>query len=311
MGYPESAHSLKLGVVLPEAEQVVRWSELRRMVLAAEAVGFDSVWVCDHLLIQNPGCEPIGPWELWSTLSAIAAVTETIELGSLVAATSFHAPPMLAKKASTVDEISDGRLILGLGAGWNQIEYRAFGYPYDHRVSRFEEAFTIIRRLLAGETVSWHGKYYQIEECTLLPRSARSDGGPPLLVGSIGPRMLGITLPFVDLWNVWYSDFGNSVTGLLPVLEKLDAACELAGRDPSTLGRTAAVLVRAPKNCGQPSVADDPVANPPITGTPAVVAERLAEFADAGLQHLQLVLDPITTESIQWCGDVIRALRTE
>ncbi|HET7646904.1 MAG TPA: LLM class flavin-dependent oxidoreductase, partial [Candidatus Limnocylindria bacterium] len=132
---------LKVGVQLPEVERVVRWPEMREMILTAERIGLDSIWVGDHLLYRDDGLPPRGPWEAWSTLAAIAAITERVELGPLVAATSFHNPAMLAKKAATVDEISGGRLILGLGAGWNEPEYRAYGFPFDHRVSRFEEAF--------------------------------------------------------------------------------------------------------------------------------------------------------------------------
>ena len=118
------------------------------MARAAEEAGFDSVWVGDHLLYDLPGGATRGPWEAWTSLAALAAATERVEIGPLVASTSFHAPAMLAKQAATVDAISNGRLILGLGAGWNEREYRAFGFPYDHRVSRFEEAFTVIRTLL-------------------------------------------------------------------------------------------------------------------------------------------------------------------
>src|SRR5664279_2234644 len=119
------------------------------MARAIEAVGFDAVWVGDHLLYRWDGiAEARGPWECWTMLAAIAAVTSRITLGPLVASTSFHAPAMLAKQAATVDEISGGRLILGLGAGWNETEYAAFGFPFDHRIGRFEEAFTIIRTCL-------------------------------------------------------------------------------------------------------------------------------------------------------------------
>src|SRR5688500_17161810 len=141
--------ALKIGIQLPEVERTVRWSEQREMAELADRIGLDSIWVGDHLLYRDDGKPTRGPWEAWSLLAALAAVTERVEIGPLVASTSFHAPAMLAKKAATVDEISDGRLILGLGAGWNRPDYDAFGFPYDHRVSRFEEAFTIIRELLA------------------------------------------------------------------------------------------------------------------------------------------------------------------
>ena len=135
-----------------------------------------------------------GPWEVWTILAAIAASTSRIRLGPLVASTAFHAPAMLAKLAATVDEISGGRLILGLGAGWNETEFRAFGFPFDHRVDRFEEAFTIVRTLLRDGAIDFDGRYFQARDCELRPGPTRP-GGPPLLIGSRGPRMLRITLP--------------------------------------------------------------------------------------------------------------------
>ena len=140
---------LNVGVQLPEVEREVRWPDLRAMAVRAEELGFDSVWIGDHLLYRPPGDDRArGPWEAWTLLAAIAAVTTRVTLGPLVAATAFHAPAMLAKQAATVDEISGGRLVLGLGAGWNETEFAAFGFPFDHRISRFDEAFTIVRTLL-------------------------------------------------------------------------------------------------------------------------------------------------------------------
>lgn len=135
---------MKIGIQLPEVEWEVPFPEYLAMARAAEDVGFDSIWVGDHLLYDLPA-GPRGPWEAWTTLAAIAAITDRVELGPLVASTSFHAPTMLAKQAATVDAASEGRLIVGLGAGWNRREYEAFGFAYDRRVSRFEEAFTVIR----------------------------------------------------------------------------------------------------------------------------------------------------------------------
>ena len=160
---------------------------------AAEAEGFDSIWMGDHLLYDLPNGEVRGPWEVWTALAALACVTERVELGPLVASTSFHPPAMLAKLAGTVDAVSSGRLILGLGAGWNQREYAAFGIPYDKRVSRFEEAFTIIRELLRTGRSDFHGVYYDVDDCVLDPSPVRL-GGPPLMLGSISPRMLRIGL---------------------------------------------------------------------------------------------------------------------
>ncbi len=174
---------LRVGLQLPEVERDVRWPEYAAMSRAAENAGFDSIWLGDHLLYRGDGREERGPWEAWTLLAALAAVTGRVRLGPLVACASFHPPGLLAKMASTVDEVSGGRLVLGLGAGWNETEYRAFGLPYDRRVSRFEEAFAIVRRLLAGERVTLEGRHWQARDAVLLPRPARR---VPLMVGSNG-----------------------------------------------------------------------------------------------------------------------------
>ena len=191
---------LLVGIQLPEVEWEVPFPELIRMAQTAEQVGFDSVWLGDHLL-YDLAVGPRGPWEVWTSLAALAASTERVLLGPLVASAGFHEPTMLAKQAATVDAISGGRLILGLGSGWNEREYRAFGLPFDHRVSRFAEAFTIIRTLLVDGAIDFAGEYYRAENCVLHPRASRP-GGPQLMVGSVRPRMLSITLPYVDAWNV-------------------------------------------------------------------------------------------------------------
>src|SRR4051794_11797089 len=159
------------------------------MARAAEEVGFDSIWLGDHLLYGQP---ERGPWEAWTLLSALAPVTERVKLGPLVACAGFHPPGLIAKMAATIDHVSGGRFVLGLGAGWNEAEFRAFGIPFDHRVSRFEESFAIVRGLLAGERVTLNGRYCQADDAVLLPPPERR---PPLMVGSNRPRMLGITLP--------------------------------------------------------------------------------------------------------------------
>lgn len=288
---------MKVGVQVPEVEYVVRWAELRQMAETAEAIGLDSIWAGDHLLYRDDGHPSRGPWEAWSTLAAIAAVTHRVEIGPLVAATSFHNPAMLAKKAATLDEISGGRLVLGLGAGWNEPEYRAYGFPFDHRVSRFEEAFTIIRTLLRDGRCDFRGSYYTIENCELLPSGPRP-GGPPLMVGSEGPRMLGITLPHVQSWNAWFTWFGNTPEGYRPLRDKVDAACRTAGRDPAGVERTVALFVSFPGAQGRQSGDFTRPDVEPIPGDPASLAAALRAFAAEGVAHVQLVLDPITVETV-------------
>jgi alkanesulfonate monooxygenase SsuD/methylene tetrahydromethanopterin reductase-like flavin-dependent oxidoreductase (luciferase family) len=299
------AKRMKIGVQLPEVERPVSWPEVREMAVTAEAVGFDSLWVGDHLLYRAES-GTTGPWEAWSMLAAIGAVTESIQIGPLVAATSFHNPAMLAKKAVTVDEISDGRLILGIGAGWNRTEYDAFGFPFDHRASRFEEAFTIIRTLLTEGSIDFDGTYYTLRECELVP-PARPEG-IPLMIGSEGPRVLRATLPHVDMWNAWFAWFGNTPEGAARSIASMDVACREAGREPAEIEKTVTVLVGAPGGTGQPQGSPGRKNAFPIGGSHAEVAEGLAAFAAVGVDHLQLVVDPITVASIDWLGGVLEAL---
>jgi alkanesulfonate monooxygenase SsuD/methylene tetrahydromethanopterin reductase-like flavin-dependent oxidoreductase (luciferase family) len=300
---------LKVGLQLPEVERVVRWRELLDMARLAEDGGFDSLWYGDHLLYREPGAPARGPWEAWTVLAGLAAATSRVEIGPLVACTAFHNPAILAKKAATLDEISGGRLILGLGAGWNEVEFRAYGIPFDARVARFEEAFTIIRTLLREGAIDFHGRYYQTPECELVPRGPRA-AGPPLMVGSIGERMLRITAPHVDSWNAWYVWYGNRAEGLPKLNEAVDAACRDVGRDPRTLERTVAVLVqlgggRGRESGGRSERSEDVE---PLEGSPEQLADALRAFERAGIAHVQVVLDPITTDSIKEFTRTLRQL---
>jgi probable F420-dependent oxidoreductase len=299
---------LKVGVQLPEVEREVRWNEILDMVRAIEDLGYDSMWFGEHLLYRWSDREPRGPWEAWSMLAAIAAVTSRVEFGPLVACTNFHNPAILAKRSATIDEISGGRFILGLGAGWNEAEFRAFGIPFDHRIDRFEEAFTIIRTLLREGAIDFEGTWYSARDCELLPRGPRP-GGPPLMIGSNGERMLRITAPFVDSWNSWYADTGNSPAGVAPLAAKVDAACSGAGRDPAAVERTVAVLVQLPGGVGR-TMGDtsDVQAVKPLEGSVAEMAEALRAYARAGIGHVQLVIDPITRESIERFAPVLAEL---
>ena len=303
----ERRRPLKVGLQLPEVERVAPWRDLANMARAAEAVGFDSLWVGDHLLYRNRDEEPKGPWEAWSLLAGLAAITERVEIGPLVACTAFHNPAMLAKKADTIEEMSGGRLILGLGAGWNEPEFRAFGYPFDHRIARFAEALTIIRGLLRDGYVDFEGTYYKARDCELRPRGPRP-GGPPLMIGSEGPRMLRLALPHVASWNAWYAWFGNQPAGLAPLRAKVDAACVEAGVDPARIERTCAALIALEGAGGRPSGNTANRGVSPLTGTAGELAESLRAYAAAGISHLQLVLDPNTVESIEAFAPVLELL---
>jgi alkanesulfonate monooxygenase SsuD/methylene tetrahydromethanopterin reductase-like flavin-dependent oxidoreductase (luciferase family) len=298
---------LKVGIQLPEVEREVRWPELLDMIRAIEDLGFDSIWLGEHLLYRWPDRGPRGPWEAWTMMAAIAATTTRVVFGPLVACTNFHNPALLAKQATTIDEISGGRLVLGVGAGWNETEFRAFGFPYDHRVDRFKEAFTVIRTLLQEGAIDFDGRWYQVRDCELLPRGPRA-GGPPLMIGSNGPQMLRATLPHVQSWNSWFSDIGNRPAGVPALRDRVDEACREVGRDAAEVERTVAVLVRLPGGDGrlQGEYAKDEA--PPVEGTPAEMAELLRGFATEGIAHVQLVVDPITLDSIRALEPVLSEL---
>jgi alkanesulfonate monooxygenase SsuD/methylene tetrahydromethanopterin reductase-like flavin-dependent oxidoreductase (luciferase family) len=284
--------SVRVGVQLPEVEREVRWPEYVAMARAAEESGYDSIWLGDHLLYRGDGREERGPWEVWTLLAALAGVTARVRLGPLVACASFHPPGLIAKMAATVAEISGGRFVLGLGAGWNEAEYRAFGLPYDHRVSRFEESFEIVRRMLAGERVTLDGRFWQAHDLVLLPRPA---GRVPILIGSNGERMLSIALPHVDWWNTWYAGYGNTVEGFEALNAQITAAAARAGRNPEEVRRSAAVLVELePDAVRRPSSDEDvlPVA-------PNELPAHLARLEAAGADEAILILRPITEASIR------------
>ena len=291
----------RVGVQLPEVERFVPWPEYLDLARRVEAAGYDSIWVGDHLLYDLPGGLTRGPYEAWTTLAAIAAVTERVEIGPLVASTSFHSPAMLAKQAATVDAISRGRLILGLGAGWNRREYDAFGFPYDRRVSRFEEAMAIIVPLLRSGRTTFHGEFYDVEDCVLDPRPVR-EGGPPIMLGSTSPRMLSIGLPVVDSWNIWWSLYDNSVERFAETKEQVDSVMP-EGRQVEA---TAAVLVSLPGAEGR--LMGDTYDARVRTVTPDDLGDHVQGLATAGATHLQLVLDPITAESVDVVAEALADL---
>jgi probable F420-dependent oxidoreductase len=276
--------------------QRVGFSEIKELALAAEAVGFDSFWLPDHFVYRPHEPDQLGCWEVFTFLSALAGVTSTIVLGPLVAATSFRNPALLAKMADALDEISGGRFILGLGAGNWEPEHTAFGYPFDHRVGRFEEAIQIIAPLLRAGTVDFHGRYYETNACVLRPRGP-SPSGPPIWVGTRGERMLRIAARHADAYNAIWPVTLAQVTAQR---ERMVAACAAVGRDPATFDLTAGTFVHLPEN-GR--TADDDRA---ISGTYEEIAAQLRAFADAGVRHLIVDFRPdISVQAIEEFGRVL------
>jgi len=299
--------ALKVGIELPIAERrgrddVPSWAVITEMALAAEAVGFDSLWIEDHLLLRPDGEPPQGLWDGWSILCGLAAITSRITLGSFVTCTAFRNPALLAKMADTLDEISGGRFVLGLGAGWNETDFLAFGYPYDHLVGRFEEAITIVHGLLRDGAIDFEGRYHQARDGVLQPRGP-TPSGPPIMIGASGERMLQLTARYADIWN----GACTSPERVAPLRDRIDAACQSVGRDPTTLGRSVAVLVDFTGGQGIPA-SFNPARLPPISGTPTQLADALHGFASEGVSHVQLTPLPMTVESVRALAPVLDIL---
>jgi probable F420-dependent oxidoreductase len=293
---------LRVGIQLPEVERVVRWPEYAAMARAAEEVGFDSLWVGDHLLYRDDGTPERGPWDAWTLLAGLAVVTERVGIGPLVACTAFHRPGVLARVAAAVDEVSGGRLVVGLGAGWNETEFTAFGIPFDDRLVRFTEALEIIRRLLAGERVTYSGTYESVNDAVLLPPPARR---PPIMIGAIRTRTLEVAIPYVDAWNTWYEWYGNTPDGFAAASRRVDEMARSAGRDPQAILRSACVLVVLDRDAGERPIVDKA---PPLEGSPEAVAEFLRDLAAAGADEAILVASPINESSIRVLGDALALL---
>lgn len=290
---------LRVGVQLPEVERDVRWPEYVAIARAAEEVGFDYLGLGDHLLYRGDGRPERGPWDAWTMLSGLATVTSRVRLGPLVACLGFHAPGIMARMAAAVDEISGGRLVLGVGAGWNRAEFRAFGLPYEARASRFEEAFEIVRRLLAGERVTSAGRHWRVEDAVLLPRPARR---PWLMVGSTGARVLRAALPHVDSWNTWYDHTGNTPEGFARANATVSSIAEESGRRAGEIERSVCVLVVLDRRAGERPVREGIV---PLEGPMERIAAGLRELAEAGADEAILVLSPITERSVRDLGEAL------
>jgi probable F420-dependent oxidoreductase len=300
----------KIGLFVPHFEQPwngssLRWADIAAIAQRAEEVGFDSFWLPDHLLFRFPQVHQQGAWDAWSLLAALAATTQAIEIAPLVACSSFRNPALIAKMAATVDEISGGRLILGLGAGWHEPEYVAFGFPYDHRVSRFAEALQIISTLLRTGHVDFEGSYYTARDCELRPRGPRP-GGPPILIGGSGDRMLRLAAGHGDAWN---ADRQNDITAVQALNARVDAACHDVGRDPATLSRVIGIqvdLLNASRQAMQPR--QWVMAPWPLTGTPEELAAQIRRYAEARVEHMMVWIDPVSVAGIEAFAPVLEVL---
>ena len=291
---------MKIGLMLPLGEsEAGGWTNLRALALAAEEHGLDSVWGADHLIFRDDG-ETEGIHECWTVLTAIAAITERVEIGPMVLALPFRNPALTAKMAAELDEVSGGRLILGLGCGWHEPEFDAFGYPFDHRVSRFEEGMRILAPLLREGAVTFEGEYHRAVDAELLPRPVRPNG-PPLLIAGKQPRMLGLVAEYADQWNAAWFGPPAGADELRKRITNLRAALDEAGRDPATLEMTAGIFVAFGGADDAPDTA--------IRGTVEEVAEELAGYAELDVRHLITHLWPRTPDAVRQLAEAAALAR--
>jgi FMNH2-dependent dimethyl sulfone monooxygenase len=252
----------------------------------------------DHFFHRRDDGTIQNMYESWTILSALAAVTDRITLGTLVMCGTFRNPGLLAKMAATLDEVSGGRLLLGIGAGWYDAEQEAFGFPTDHRGTRYAETLAIVRRLLDGERVTFDGRFHQLRDAVLTPAPTRRI---PILVAGDGPRVLRLAARFADAWND--NGFGRPDERLTGVLRSLDEAFEAEGRDPASIERTIGVTVR------HPDVIVDPADEPVFQGPPNEMAAMFQAYADLRIDHLILEVGPKTEASVAWVAQAIELYR--
>lgn len=293
---------MKIGLMLPlGADETSGFGDLRAMAIAAEESGLDSVWGADHLIFRDEG-ETVGIHECWTVLTAVAAVTSRVEIGPLVLALPFRNPALTAKMAAELDEVSGGRLILGLGCGWHEPEFDAFGYPFSHRVGRFEEGMKIIAPLLRGETVTFEGRFHSVTDAVLLPPPVRP-GGPPMLIAGKQPRMLGLVAEHAAQWNAAWYGFPSTADELRTRLGNLHGALAAVERDPATLELTAGILVALDGATG------DDIPERAMRGTISEIADGLAGYAALGISHLITHLFPRTPDAVRQLGEAAALAR--
>jgi len=261
------------------------WAEAVDLVRHADATGWDGVYVADHFMPDAGGPFPIDQpmFEATAALAALAALTERVRLSALVFGITYRHPAVLAKWAATTDHISDGRLLLGVGAGWQENEHEQYGIrlgPPGERVDRFEEALRVLRGLLDEETTTVEGDHYTVRDAVAYPKPVQDH--LPLLIGAKGPRMLGVVARHADEWNMW-----SLPPELAAKRAELDRACEANDRDPASIATsTQALFVVLDSNDEAQTWLDMLKARPCVAGTPDRIAESVAAWRDAGVDEL-------------------------
>lgn len=297
--WPETRRSTSLGLMIPVSQRATfpgtpHFTDILEVSRDAANAGFEVLWFADHFSFTTDD-DVRGAWDSWTLMAAIAAAVPDVQIGPMVACTAYRNPGVIAKMTEMIDEISGGRFILGLGAGWHKPEYDQFGIRFEPRVSQFEEALKIIHGLLRDGKADVKGEFYQANNAVNLPRGPR-EHGPPILIGSSGDRMLGLLAKYGDAWNTcWY----GSTDGIAEKIEKLNSAMESAGRDPATVIRTIGVSIAGEGYTGSRANA--------FAGDVDGQLAFLKDVEDLGFRHICVGLDPCTPQSVAAFAPAIEA----
>jgi alkanesulfonate monooxygenase SsuD/methylene tetrahydromethanopterin reductase-like flavin-dependent oxidoreductase (luciferase family) len=297
---------VEIGLVLPMGEVfgdglTARWVNIRDLALRAEEIGFDVVWTCDELLWRAPDRNPEGFWECVAMTGAVAAVTSRIKVGTWILSALHRNPGITAKAVETIDEVSDGRFVFGLGSGHAGRQAHAFGLPEDHVFSRFEEALEIIIPLLRQGRADFEGSFYAARDLEQRPRGPRP-GRIPIMIGASGPKMLGLAARHADIWS-WYVQERSDLVEFGPRIAALEAACVEVGRDPATIGKSAGIVIEPTSVSGS-----EAVFGPPVRGSADEIADAFRAFGTAGYTNLELVVWPPTLTALDALAPVIERL---
>lgn len=298
--------TLEIGLVLPMGESfvdgsTVRWTEIRDLAVRAEAIGFDSVWTVDELLWRPPEGRTTGFWECVATTGAVAAATSRIKVGTWVLSALHRNPGITAEAVETIDEISGGRFVFGLGSGHAGRQANAFGLPEDRVFGRFEEAVEIIVPLLRQGHADFEGTFHAARDLEHRPVGPRP-GRIPIMMGAKGPKMLQLAVRYADTWS-WYVEERSDLAEFGPRLDALRAACEAAGRDPATIGRSAGIIVEPTPVTGAAEVF-----GVPVRGTSEVIADAFRAFEAGGFTQVEVLLWPPTLAALEAMAPVVELL---
>jgi len=298
--------TLEIGLVLPMEESwtdgaTPRWVEIRELATRAEEIGFDTVWVPDELLWRPPDGQVRGWWECVAMTGAVAAATSRVKVGTWILSALHRNPALTAKAVETLDEISGGRFVFGLGSGHAGLQAHAFGLPEEHVYGRFEEALEIILPLLRHGRAEFEGTFHAARDLEHRPLGPRP-GRIPIMIGAKGPKMLRLAALHADIWS-WYVEERSDLEEFGPRLAALEAACEAVGRDPATIGKSAGIVVESTSVTGAAEILATP-----LRGSAEEIADGLRSFRTGGFTHVEVLLWPRTLAALEAMAPVLEYL---